>query len=128
MMKNKKREEEYLDFNELLDESKQDLLNYIDRRLTLIKLKFYEKIANFSSRIMYALILLVFGLVMFFMSFIALGLYFGQLLNNYAAGFGIIIIICVTCILIFIANRKRVKIIFVNLTIRTLKKIESDEE
>ena len=127
-MKTKKQEEEYQDLNEIIDESKQDLLDYIDRKLALAKLRLYEKIANFSSRVLYGLILLVIGLIMLLVSFITLGLYLGQLLGNYAAGFSIMILAGLLSLILFIINRKSVRKYFVNLTIRTLRRIESDEE
>ena len=84
--------------------------------------------ANFSSRVLYGLILLVIGLIMLLLSFITLGLYLGQLLGNYAAGFGIMILAGLLSLMLFIINRKSVRKFFVNLTIRTLRRIESDEE
>lgn len=124
----KTNNQEYEDFNELIDESKRDLSDYIEKRLTLAKLKTYEKVANFSSRLLYGMILLIFGLILFFLLLITSGLYLGHLLNNYSAGFGILILINLFVVILAICNQKKIRRLFMSLTISTIKKIESDEE
>ena len=74
--------EEYQNFSELIDESKADLSSYIEKRLTLIKLKAFEKIASASSFIIYGLMMSVFALILFILILVGLGFVIGELLNN----------------------------------------------
>lgn len=120
--------EEYQNFSELIDESKADLSSYIEKRLTLIKLKAFEKIASASSFIIYGLMMSVFALILFILILVGLGFVIGELLNNYAAGFGVLILITLVALLGLILNAKRIRRAFVNITLRTIKKIEVDED
>lgn len=120
--------DEYQDFSELFNESKADLSSYIDKRIKLAKLKIYEKLASTSSYIMYSLIMTIFVLVLLILLLLGIGLFIGQLLNNYSAGFGILIIITLALLVLTFVFRKSLRKSFVNLTIRTIKKIEQDED
>lgn len=124
----KNNNEEYQNFSELIDESKADLSSYIEKRLTLIKLKAFEKIASASSFIIYGLMMSVFALILFILILVGLGFVIGELLNNYAAGFGVLILITLVALLSLILNAKRIRRAFVNITLRTIKKIEVDED
>lgn len=124
----KTNKEEYQDFQEIIDDSKRDFSEYIDKRLALIKLTTYEKLSNFSSRLLYGVIVLMFVVIISILIFLTLGLYIGYLLNNYAAGFGILIVFSILILILIIANNKRIRGIFQNLTLRTIKKIENDED
>ncbi len=124
----KSNNEEYQNFGELIDESKADLSSYIEKRLTLAKLKAFEKIAGASSYIIYGLMMSVFALILFILVLVGLGFVIGDLLNNYAAGFGILIIITLVFLFALILNAKRVRKFFVNTTLRIIKKIEEDED
>lgn len=124
----KSNNEEYQNFKELIDESKADLSSYIEKRLTLAKLKAFEKIASTSSYIIYGLMMSVFALILFILILVGLGFFIGDLLNNYAAGFGILILITLVALFILIFNARRVRRAFVNITLRTIKKIEVDED
>lgn len=124
----KTKNQEYQDFNEIIDESKRDLTDYVDKRLTIFKLKSYEKVSNFSSRLLYGLIILLFVLVISLLLLITCGLYLGYLLNNYPAGFGVLALVCIFIMALIIFNRRRVRGLFVDLTLRTIKKIEEDED
>lgn len=124
----KNNNEEYQNFSELIDESKADLSSYIEKRLTLAKLKAFEKIASASSFIIYGLMMSVFALILFILILVGLGFFIGELLNNYAAGFGVLILITLVALFALILNAKRIRRAFVNITLRTIKKIEVDED
>ncbi|QIK52821.1 phage holin family protein [Dysgonomonas sp. HDW5B] len=124
----KNNNEEYQNFSELIDESKADLSSYIEKRLTLVKLKAFEKIASASSFIIYGLMMSVFALILFILILVGLGFVIGELLNNYAAGFGVLILITLVALFGLILNAKRIRRAFVNITLRTIKKIEVDED
>lgn len=124
----KSNNEEYQNFSELIDESKADLSSYIEKRLTLAKLRAFEKIASASSFIIYGLIMSVFALILFILILVGLGFVIGELLNNYAAGFGVLILITLIGLFVLIFNAKRIRRFFLNITLRTIKKIEVDED
>lgn len=124
----KTNKQEYQDFQEIIDDSKKDLSEYIDRRITLIKLTTYEKLSNLSSRLLYGVIILLFVVIISVLILLTLGLYLGYLLNNYAAGFGILILFCILLLILIMANSRKIRGIFQNLTLRTIKKIENDED
>lgn len=124
----KNNNEEYQNFSELIDESKADLSSYIEKRLTLAKLKFFEKIADASAYIIYGLIMSVFALILFILVLVGLGVVIGDLLNNYAAGFGVLLLTTLVALFALIFNAKRIRRFFINITLRTIKKIESDED
>lgn len=124
----KSKKEEYHDFTEVWSESKADIFNYIEKRLTLGKLKAYEKLASSVSFIIYGLMIAAFSLILFLLLLIGAGLLLGEILGNYAAGFGILILFILFGLLLVIAFRKKIRRYFVNLSIIIINKIESDEE
>lgn len=124
----KSNNEEYQNFSELIDESKADLSSYIEKRLTLAKLKAFEKISSASSYIIYGLMMSVFALILFILILVGLGVVIGDLLNNYAAGFGVLLLITLVALFALIFNAKRIRRFFLNLTLSIIKKIESDED
>lgn len=124
----KSNNEEYQNFSELIDESKADLSSYIEKRLTLAKLKAFEKISSASSYIIYGLMMSVFALILFILVLVGLGFVIGDLLNNYAAGFGVLILITLVVLFALILNAKKIRRFFLNTTLRIIKKIESDED
>ncbi|SHF97582.1 phage holin family protein [Dysgonomonas macrotermitis] len=119
---------EYQDFTELIDESKADLSSYIDKRLTLAKLKAYEKGASATSYIIYSLIIAVFILILFALFLFGLALLIGEALHNYSAGFGVLILIILAMLGLTFLFRRPLRRFFVNMTVRTIKKIEDDED
>lgn len=124
----KTNSEEYQDFQEIIGDSKKDISEYIDKRIALLKLSTYEKLSNFSSRLLYGVIVLMFIVIITILISLTLGLYIGYLLNNYAAGFGILVVFNILLLTLIIANSKKIRSIFQNLTLRTIKKIENDED
>ncbi|PXV60261.1 putative superfamily III holin-X [Dysgonomonas alginatilytica] len=124
----KSNNEEYQNFSELIDESKADLSSYIEKRLELAKLKVFEKIASSSSYIIYGLMMSVFALILFILILVGLGVVIGDLLNNYAAGFGVLLLITLVALFALIFNAKRIRRYFLNITLSIIKKIESDED
>lgn len=119
---------EYQDFSELIDESKADLSSYIDKRVTLAKLKVYEKIATTSSYILYSLVMSVLVLILSVLLLFGIAIFIGESLHNYSAGFGILILIILMMLLVVFLCRRPLRRYIVNMTIRTIQKIEDDEE
>lgn len=120
--------DEYKDFSELIDESKADLSSYIETRLELAKLNTIEKASSLASHVIYGLMMSVFGLILFILILIGLGFLFGEIMNSPAAGFGILILLTFALLFILVMNAKKIRRSFLNMALRTIKKIETDEE
>jgi predicted ABC-type exoprotein transport system permease subunit len=119
---------EYDNFKELIGKSKTDLTSYLEKRLTLAKLRAYEKLASSFSYIAYSLIVCLFALILFILFFLGLGLFIGEQLDNYSLGFGILTVILLIALVVIILNQKSIRRSLVNLALRTIKKIEKDED
>ncbi|MBD8389463.1 NfeD family protein [Dysgonomonas sp. BGC7] len=114
--------------NTLLDEIKQELLSYINRRLRLIKLDSFEKLSISTSILGYGLIVFtIVGTILFFL-FIGIAFFIGELLNSLAAGFGIMALFSLLVLLIVFMLRKGIKKSILNNTIKFLRKIDANEE
>jgi len=119
---------EYNDFKEIIDDSREDLTGFIEKKFELAKLTVYEKTASLFSRIVYSMITVVFALILFFLVLITIGIFIGERLNNYAAGFGILILIVILIMVLVILNRKAVRKFLINMTLQSIKQIENDED
>lgn len=124
----KSNQNEYNNFKELLDESKADISSYVEKRLALAKLRIYEKVASSFSHIIYSLLICLFAFVVFTLVFLGLGLFIGEQLGNFSLGFGILTLVLLFFMFIVIANQRKVRRFLVNLTLRTINKIEKDED
>jgi len=72
-----------------ISDLKQQLIEYVDLKVKILKLEIYEKASLISASLASGLIIVL--LVTFFVLslFLSFAFYLGQLLNNYALGFGI---------------------------------------
>jgi len=119
---------EYDSFKDLIDESKADLSGFVEKKLELVKLTVYEKASRLFSRLLYTASLIVFALILFFLSLITIALFIGRALQNYPAGFAILLIIILCIMLMVILYRKPLKRTLTNITLNAIKKIEEDED
>jgi len=120
--------DEETDLQSLIDSIKSDLSSYIEKKLTIYKLKTYEKLSVSSSYIVYGLIISLLVFSIFFLGLFALGFLLGEYLGSNAAGFGILILFSALILAVFVFNAKRVRRYFTNLIVRIIQKIESDED
>ncbi len=121
-------QDEYNNFKELFDGSKADISSYIEKRLMLVKLQAYEKMASSFSYIAYSLIICLLMLLLLTLMFFGLGLFIGEQLDNYSLGFGVLALFVLLVLLMIILTKKRVRRFLVNTSLRTIKKIEKDED
>jgi len=124
----KTNQDDTKDLQSLFDAVKDDLSGYIEKKLTLFKLRVYEKISISGSYIVYGLIIFIFIFTIFLLGLIALGFFLGEMLDSNAAGFGMLILITLSLLLCFVLNAKRIRLSITNLVIKIIKKIESDED
>ncbi len=125
-MQNKNQEEK--DLKAYFDQIKDDLTGYISKRMELLKLKAYVKASKGASFIIYSLLMLVLVVIIFFLCLLVLGFFFGELLNSYAAGFGILVGITLIILLIFRVAARSIRKMFMNIVVGVIRKIEEDED
>lgn len=114
--------------NTLLDDIKQELLSYINRRLKLLKLESYEKLSKSASYMGYGLIVLV--TLSFIIFFVLMGMAFlvGELLGSLAKGFGVMALFSLLILTIVFFLRKPIMKAILYKSINFFRKVESDEE
>ncbi|MDR1090911.1 MAG: phage holin family protein [Prevotella sp.] len=112
----------------LLDDTRLELLSYINKRIRLFKLDAYEKASMSASILGYGLI--VASIVSFALFFILLGLAFliGEILGSQAAGFGIIALFSLFLLLVVFIFRGKIKNAILSGTIKIIRKMETDEK
>ena len=124
-MQNKQDEK---DISGLLENIKLELLSYINKRIKLVRLDSIDKGSKITTSIGYGLIVVAIVSTIIFLSFLALGFLFGELLNSLAAGFGILVAFSVVILLILLFCRKQLKSYMRNQTISFLNKLDKDDD
>ncbi|NDW17826.1 hypothetical protein D0T53_02705 [Dysgonomonas sp. 216] len=120
--------EEINDLNSLFSSLKDDTSVYVEKRLRIFKLRAYEKTSIASSYIVYGVLLCIVLFTIFILGLIALGFVFGSLLESYAMGFGVLILIVVLTFILMLFSAKSIRRVFSNIIVRIINKIEKDEE
>lgn len=116
------------DLNTTIDDIKYELLNYINRRLTLLKLTSYEKVSKSASFIGFGMIVLAIAAMIVFFISLGLAFFIGELLNSLAAGFGIMALFSLLVLLVVFLFKKKVKRSLLNKTILFIRKVEKDDD
>lgn len=125
MLNNTERNES---LDTLLDQIKQELLSYINRRVRLFKLDTFEKGGIVSSILGYSLmVFIIVGSILFF-TLIGLAFFVGELLNNPSAGFGIMALFSLLILIIVLLNGKRIRRSILYKTIAFFRKLDANDE
>lgn len=125
MLNNTERNES---LDTLLDQIKQELLSYINRRVRLFKLDTFEKGGIASSILGYGLIVFIIVGVILFFTLIGLAFFLGELLNNSSAGFGIMALFSLLVLIIVLLNGKRIRRSILYKTIAFFRKLDANDE
>lgn len=129
MMKNKEQGPiNHDDFNSLFGELKSDLTSYTKNRLDYIKLDLIENSSKLIAKLSVVIAFVCISMVAFSFLMLTLGLYFGQLLDNFAAGFGLLVLIWLFLLLIIYLCRVRLKRMIRNRCLRALYKMQKGED
>lgn len=116
------------DLSTLLEEVKLELLSYINSRIRLFKLSSFEKLGISASIMGYGLIVaIVAGFILFF-SLFGLAFAIGQMLNNQAAGFGIMALFSLLVLIGVLLSGKGIKRFILNKTIIFIRKVDKADE
>ncbi|MCL2650936.1 MAG: phage holin family protein [Candidatus Azobacteroides sp.] len=114
-------------FSDLFSDIKKDLTAYITLKLKILKLDVYEKSSVFSSVLLYGLILSLVVFFAFLFLFLALGIYTGELLNNYATGMLLIAVLYIIILCVLLWKRKKIQNWLVNLFVEEIAQKDRDE-
>jgi hypothetical protein len=115
------------DLQDYVDEIKNDLSDYLAKRLELFKLTAYEKTSVACSYIVYTLIICLLVSNILFLALLVLGFYLGEYLGSYAAGFGVLALLSVFLLLLFACFAGKFRRFITNKVINVIRKIEKDE-
>lgn len=128
-MKNKIQEPiSHDDFNSLFGELKEDVLNYSKHRLDYIKLDLIEKSSKIMAKLTIAIALICIALVAFTFLTVTIGVYMGQLFDNVAAGFGVLVLIWLLLLLIVYLCRNSLKRIIRDRCLVVLYNMQKEED
>ena len=106
--------------SEIFQNLRKDISTFIDLKLELLKLNAYEKSGKIVALLSYGLILLFLAFFAILFIFLALGFFIGEVLDNAAAGFGVITFLYLVIILFVVANKERIRLQIVNAVLATL--------
>ena len=104
-------------------DTKSKFRQYIQQRILLLRLQATDKISRIAAAIITSVLLVVIGV--FFLVFLSItaGLWLGEILNSYAAGFGIIALFYLLVLLFVIFGwKKMLQNSFINKLIRLFHK------
>lgn len=116
------------DLNILFEDLKDEVLDYVVKKLRYFKLDAFEKIGIIASLIGFAVIVLVLAMGMLFFGLFGAAFFLGEILNSFAAGFGILFGSIFLCLIIVILCQKGIRRFMLNKAIVIMRKIESNEE
>ena len=129
MMKNKNQEPiTHSDFNSLFGELKEDVMHYSKHRLDYIKLDLIEKSSKIVAKLAITIALLSISLIIFTFFTITLGVYMGQLFDNAAAGFGVLVLFWLLLLLIVYFCRNSLKKAIRDRCLLVLYQIQKEED
>lgn len=115
------------DLKSLVEELRIELSDYIKKRARLFKLDAFEKGGIALSRIGYGLIVIVISCGILFFFLFGLAFFLGDLLNNNAAGFGLLLVFCILALLLVMLNAKKIKRALLLKFVEIMRKIDANE-
>lgn len=109
-----------IDLGTIFSTLKEDIVELVNAKVSLIKLEVFEKTSITSSAIIFGII--VINIVFFTMLFIfvALGLWLGEIINSMPGGFALIAVLYLIILAIMILYRKKILEGFANLILTQL--------
>lgn len=111
----------------LLERTRTELSEYIDTRLKLLKLEAYEKSSIATSHIMVGLLALFVFFLIFLLLLATLAIIITQTTGSLLAGFASVTAITILCLVVLVANAKRMRLKLTNYILSVILKIEKDE-
>jgi hypothetical protein len=119
------KEREAVDF---FQDLKVLMTDYLTAKLKLFKLEVYEKTAKITATLFSSLVIAMLASLMLFFLSIALGFYFGSVLDSYGTGFMVVTGLYLLLLVPFILFRKSlIEKFIVNRLIEQLNEKEEDD-
>lgn len=116
------------DLNVLFEDLKVEVLDYVVKKIRYFKLDAFEKIGIIASLLGFAVIVLVLAMGMLFFGLFGAAFFLGEILNSFAAGFGILFGAIFLCLIIIVLCQKGIRRFLLNKAIVLMRKIDSNEE
>lgn len=116
------------DFNILFEELKVELLDYADKKFNYFKLSAYEKISIVFALLAFAGIVAILGVGLLFFGLFGLAFFIGELLNSFAAGFGILFAFILLILIVLLVFNKPLRHFIMNKAIIIIRKVEANED
>lgn len=116
------------DLGQIFHELKEDLSEYVELKLELLKLTTYERAGKLVAVLSYGLAMVVLALLATLFLFIALGIFLGELLHSISAGLAIIGGIYLLIIGLLILSKKWFVVKVWNIVISALTNEDKDKE
>ncbi|MDO4763255.1 MAG: phage holin family protein [Flavobacteriaceae bacterium] len=101
--------------------------NYIEKRISLIKLETTGSIVKAMSMVVYIFLLLMLGLVFFIFLFVGIGFILGELLGDFAYGFLAVSGFFLLCFVLFLYGRRSIVKYFKERFVQTIFTEEDNE-
>ena len=86
---------------------RKELHEYVNLRIEVLKLTIYEKSAKVTAAMASALVIAFLVLFLLLFVFLAASNWFGQMLDNTAAGYGLVALFYLVLLFIFLMVRKK---------------------
>jgi hypothetical protein len=112
--------------NDFFNSFKNDILDYLQVRLDILRLEVYEKTSLVMASLFSSIIFAVLLFFMLFFVMMGLGFYLSELLNSNAKGFAIVAVLNLLFVVLFMLLRKGV--IEKNIANSILKQLSDEEQ
>lgn len=96
------------------------LKDYIEKRISLVKIEATEKIATISGLVYFLVLALIFSAFFIIFLILGIGLWIGYLLGNYAYGLLIMSGVCLIFLIITFLLKKKIQNFAANTLIKSL--------
>ena len=111
----------------LFEEMKEELADYVSKRLRLFKLQSYSTTSKTGALLLYSIgIILLIVLVLSFI-FTTLALYLGELLNSLPIGYAIVSLLTILFVMIIIKSKKSIVNSITNMIASSLMNDDKEE-
>lgn len=108
------------DAEKVFHELKNDVSDYVELKLELLKLSTYERIGKVTAILSYGLVLLFLAFFAVLFVFIALGFFLGERLGSVSSGFAIVAALYLVLLTVILMNKEKIRIKVLNIIIAAL--------
>jgi membrane protein YdbS with pleckstrin-like domain len=110
----------------LFEEMKDDLSDYVSKRLRLFKLQTYSKTSKSGASLLYSILAILLSVLALSFVFTTLAIYLGVVLESMPLGFAIVSLFVILIVIVIIMSRKSIRRRWTNSIISSL--MEDDDK